>query len=221
VLLKRLPATEPAIFSKAFKSLLMGVGLKRDLGPDCLHICVDMQNLFAPGSPWHVPWTTNILPAVTEIARMHPSRIVFTRFIPASEPGKGPGLWARYYERWAEVTLSRNGANLVELVAPLKEFVPPARVLDKHVYSPWTEGGMDQLLHGSGIDTLIVTGGETDVCVLATVLGGIDRGYRVVVVSDALCSSTDRQHDALLALYRERFNEQLEVVMAGEIIERW
>jgi nicotinamidase-related amidase len=66
-----------------------------------------------------------------------------------------------------------------------------------HLPGFWTntsirpEEDMDQLLQGSSIDTLIVTGGETDVCVLATVLGGIDRGYRVVVVSDALCSSTD------------------------------
>ena len=31
-------------------------------------------------------------------------------------------------------------------------------------------------------DTLIVTGSETDVCVLATVLAAIDCGIRVVVV---------------------------------------
>jgi nicotinamidase-related amidase len=163
----------------------------------------------------------NILPAVSEIALLNPSRTLFTRFVPASQPGRGPGVWSRYYTRWAEVTLSQRGADLVELLPPLAELVPPARVLDKHVYSPWTESKLDQLLAGSGIDTLIITGGETDVCVLATVLGGIDRGYRVVVVGDALCSSADRQHDALLALYRERFSEQLEVVTAAEIMESW
>jgi nicotinamidase-related amidase len=199
----------------------VGNGLTRDLGDQCLHICVDMQKLFAPGSPWEVPWTMNILPAVTEIARLNPPRTLFTQFVPASQPGRGPGVWSRYYTRWAEVTLSQRGADLIQLLPPLAELAPPARLLDKHVYSPWTEGKLDRLLAGSGVDTLIITGGETDVCVLATVLGGIDRGYRVVVVGDALCSSADRQHDALLTLYRERFSEQLEVVTAAEILESW
>lgn len=199
----------------------MGSGLREDLDHHTLHVCVDMQKLFAPGSPWHVPWTMDVLPAVTDIARRHPARTLFTRFIPARKAGGGPGAWRKYYEKWSQVTLEREGSALVELHPALSELVPPARVLDKHVYSPWTEGGMDQLLGGTGIDTLIVTGGETDVCVLATVLGGIDRGYRVIVVSDALCSSADRQHDALLTLYRERFSEQVEVTTVAEVIERW
>jgi nicotinamidase-related amidase len=56
------------------------------------------------------------------------------------------------------------------------------------------------LLQRHGV--LIVNGGETDVCVLATVLGAIDRGYRVVVASDAICSSADETHDASLRLYQ-------------------
>ena len=34
-------------------------------------------------------------------------------------------------------------------------------------------------------DALIVSGSETDVCVLATVLDAVDMGYRVIVVRDA------------------------------------
>jgi nicotinamidase-related amidase len=57
------------------------------------------------------------------------------------------------------------------------------------------------MLDGSEVDTLVVTGGETDICVLATVLGAVDRGFRVVLVSDAICSSADQTHDALMELY--------------------
>lgn len=69
-----------------------------------------------------------------------------------------------------------------------RRFVPPAKVLEKHVYSPWTEGRLVAMLNASGIEALVVTGGETDVCVLAAVLGAIDRGYRVVLVTDAMPS---------------------------------
>lgn len=40
--------------------------------------------------------------------------------------------------------------------------------------------------------------GETDVRVLATVRGAIDIGYRDVVAEDALCSSADQSHDAMI-----------------------
>ena len=44
-------------------------------------------------------------------------------------------------------------------------------------------------------DALIVSGSETDVCVLATVLDAVDIGYRVIVVRDAVCNSSDEGHN--------------------------
>jgi nicotinamidase-related amidase len=191
------------------------------LGENCLHLCVDMQRLFAPGGPWAVPWTEKVLPAIEDLTARHPERTLFTRFIPAARPGEGRGMWARYYRRWANVTLSQIDMGLIDLVPQLARFVPPARQLDKHVYSPWTEGRLDALLNGAGVDTLVVTGGETDVCVLAAVLGAIDRGFRVVLVTDAICSSADQTHDALMELYRSRFSEQVEAVTMQEVLDGW
>jgi len=180
-----------------------------------------MQRLFATGGPWEVPWAEKVLPAIEELVAHHPAATVFTRFVPAARPGEAPGMWARYYQRWADVTLERIDPALVGLVPSLARFVPPATVLDKRVYSPWTEGALDRLLRGTQVDTLIVSGGETDVCVLATVLGAVDRGFRVVLASDALCSSVDETHDALLDLYRSRFSEQVEVASTAEILDGW
>jgi len=44
------------------------------------------------------------------------------------------------------------------------------------------------------------------------VLGAVDHGYRVIVVTDAVCSSSDEGHDAMLKLYRERYSLQIEAV---------
>lgn len=191
------------------------------LGDSCLHLCVDMQRLFAPGGPWAVPWAQKVLPAIEALVASHPEQTVFTRFVPAARPGGGHGAWARYYRRWAEVTLSNIDPELVGLVPALARFTPPAKVLDKHVYSPWTEARLDAMLSGSQVDTLVITGGETDVCVLATVLGAIDRGYRVVLATDAICSSADQTHDALMELYHSRFSEQVEAVSVDEVLANW
>jgi nicotinamidase-related amidase len=186
-----------------------------------LHICVDMQRLFAEDTDWHTPWMERVLPNVVRIVDVHPAQTIFTRFVPADEPGQGRGTWRRYYENWESMTISRLGREMVELAPELKRFVPPARVIDKKVYSPWLEGNLDNLLRDTAVDTLVVSGGETDVCVLATVLGAVDRGYRVVVATDALCSSTDETHDAMMTLYHNRYGQQVETVTTDTILDSW
>jgi nicotinamidase-related amidase len=195
------------------------------LGGNVAHVCVDMQNLFAHGSDWAMPWLERVLPRIEAIAAAHAEDTVFTRFIPLDRPGEGKGTWKRYYERWAGMTRERLASGQIELVPALARFVPPAAVIDKTVYSPWLEGGpqsgLEGLLAARGADTIVVTGGETDVCVLGTVLGAVDRGLRVILVRDALCSSSDETHDASLALYHRRYGQQVEPVTTEELLEAW
>ncbi len=191
------------------------------LGESCAHLCVDMQNLFAEGTDWHTPRMKRVLPVVERIARARPDRTVFTRFIPAEGPGQGEGTWRRYWERWASMTLEALPPGAVDLLPPLAELVPPAEVADKRAYSPWVEPGLHGRLRARGVDTLVITGVETDVCVLGAVLGAVDLGYRVVVPTDAICSSSDRTHDALLTLYRERYGQQVETVTSEALLRSW
>ena len=56
---------------------------------------------------------------------------------------------------------------------------------------------------------------------MATVLGAVDLGYRVIVVRDAICSSSDEGHDALLRVYHGRYSEQIETADAENVLRRW
>ena len=71
------------------------------------------------------------------------------------------------------------------------------------------------------LDALIVSGAESDMCVLATVLGAVDLGYPVIVATDAICSSADPGHDAVLRLYHQRFSQQIRTMWVEEIREAW
>ena len=66
-----------------------------------------------------------------------------------------------------------------------------------------------------------MTGSETDVCVLGTVLGAVDHGFRVILVRDGVCSSSDAGHDALLEVYHRRFSLQIETADAETVLSRW
>ena len=191
------------------------------LGESCIHLCVDMQRMFAEPTDWSTPWMNRVLPLVQELAEAHAEQTVFTRFIPAAAPGYGHGTWRRYYERWAAMTLEGMGPDLVELVPELARLVPPASVVDKPVYGPWLATDLHARLQGRGIDTLVITGAETEVCVLATMMGAIDLGYRVVMVTDALCSSADATHDAMIGIYHKRFGMQVETATTEQVLSAW
>ena len=186
-----------------------------------VHLCVDMQNLFADDTPWHTPWMKRVLPVVTAICERHPERTIFTRFIPPAAPEEVPGAWRLYWERWKELTTSRIDPRLIDLVEPLGRFAPPATVLDKHFYSPFHSTPLARMLRERGVDSLVISGAETDMCVLAAVLDAVDLGLRVVLPLDALCSSSDEKHEALLALYRDRFGQQIETADTETILSCW
>jgi nicotinamidase-related amidase len=191
------------------------------LGASAQHVCVDMQRLFAEDTPWRTPWMDRVAPKVEAIVAAHPNQTVFTRFIPAAHAGEGRGAWARYWKRWAEVTLDELDPALVELLPELAHRSPDAPVIDKTLYSPWSNPALGRTLDERACGTLVMSGCETDVCVLAAVMGAVDRGYRVIIAKDAVCSGSDETHDALMTLYARRYGQQIEIAETEEILDAW
>jgi nicotinamidase-related amidase len=186
-----------------------------------VHLCVDMQRLFSAEGPWPTPWMDRVLPVIAALAGRHPERTIFTRFIPPARATDVPGMWQRYYQKWQGATREHLNPALLELLPPLAELCPPAIVVDKGRYSAFTQPQLLGFLQDRSADGLIITGSETDVCVLATVLSAVDLGYRVIVVEDAICSSSDEGHDALMQIYHQRYAEQIEVADGATILDRW
>jgi nicotinamidase-related amidase len=191
------------------------------LGPRAAHLCIDMQTLFAERTDWHVPWLERVLPAVTRLAAARRERTVFTRFVPPERPEDAAGAWRRYYEYWRHMTGERLDPGLIQLVPSLATLVPPATVIDKAHYSPFKEQAFLRFLARLGADAMILSGGETDVCVLAAVMDAVDAGYRVILAEDALCSASDESHDAMLRQFGARFSQQIEVAPVEEILDGW
>jgi nicotinamidase-related amidase len=199
----------------------MAVATRGEPITDAVHLCTDMQNIFAPGHLWETPWMQRVLPLIVEIVARRPERTVFTRFITPVDADDRPGRWRRYFQKWHRVTRAELPASELELVPALRRFAPPAEIIDKPAYSAFYQSPLASFLSEKGVGTLVITGAETDVCVLATALDAVDLGFRVVLVEDALCSSSDAGHDALATLYRARYSEQIELIEAAQLPELW
>jgi nicotinamidase-related amidase len=188
---------------------------------NAVHLCVDMQRIFARGGLCETPWMARVLPAIIDIVAQCPERTVFSRFITPASADEAPGQWQRYFFRWKAATRQVLDPAQLDLVGELARYVPPAAVVDKPAYSAFHRSRLANFMIERGVRSVIVSGAETDVCVLSTVLDAVNIGFRVVIVEDALCSSPDAGHDALMTMYRLRFTEQIDLVTAAELKEVW
>jgi nicotinamidase-related amidase len=188
---------------------------------NAVHLCVDMQRIFARGGLWETPWMERVLPTIGAAVALCPERTVFTRFIPPQNADEAPGQWRHYYRRWAAATREMLDLSQLDLVPELAPYVPPAAIIDKPAYSAFYHSELGGFLEQRNVTTLIVSGSETDVCVLSTVLAAVNIGYRVVILEDGVCSSSDAGHDALMTMYRLRYTEQIDLLTADLLPEVW
>ncbi len=188
---------------------------------NAVHLCVDMQRIFGKGGIWETPWMERVLPKIVAIAGRYCKRTVFTRFITPLSPDQAEGQWRRYYERWWFATRGALDPAQLELVPELARYAPPATIVDKTAYSGFFRSPLLAHLLERRVRTVVVSGAETDVCVLSTVLDAVNIGLRVVLVEDAVCSSSDAGHDALMTMYRLRFAQQIDLIETEALAEYW
>ncbi len=191
------------------------------LGAETAHACIDMQRLFGEKTQWHTPDLAAIVANTARIIGHAPSRTVFTRFRTPNTAKEALGQWKPYYERWNEVLAARMPEDMFGIVTDFHRFVPPALEIDKTTYNAFEAAEFGRALDRMGATSLIFTGVETDVCVFATLLGAVDRGYRVLVASDAVASSNRASHHAALDTVMARYEMQIEIADTATLLANW
>jgi len=84
---------------------------------------------------------------------------------------------------------------------------PDDYYIPKYRWSAFHQTYLDIALRTRGIDTIIISGGSTDVGVTSTLYSGRDLDYNMIVVSDACGTSHDqRAHDTLMELIFPRMS---------------
>ena len=88
------------------------------------------------------------------------------------------------------------GHDLIDEFTPRKDEL----VLDKPGYSAFHQTDLNQILRVGEVDTLVVCGVTTEVCVHSTLRAAVDLGYRCITVSDACAASQAELQAPALAM---------------------
>jgi len=97
---------------------------------------------------------------------------------------------------------SLRGTKGAEVIEDLKP-EPTDIILSKRRFSAFFKTDLDQTLRTLGVDTIVVTGVTTEVCVLMTVMDGLSHDFSAILLEDCCASRSKEFHQACLHLYRD------------------
>jgi nicotinamidase-related amidase len=120
--------------------------------------------------------------------------VFFTTIAYASDMADA-GLWFAKVPWLRHCPLGSPAVEIDPAVAPL----PDERVIVKKFPSSFHGTGLDGDLRAAGVDTLVVAGCTTSVCVRATVVDGLQHGYRTLVAAEAVGDFVPELHRVHLA----------------------
>ena len=119
-------------------------------------------------------------------------------------------------KKWGEHAMKgTRGAKVIPQLKPGKGDY----VLEKRTYSGFFDTELDLLLRKLGVDTIILTGLDTNICVRHTAADGFFRGYRIVVPRDATEALTEQDYQQGLAYMKRAYDA--EITEIDEIVKRW
>ncbi|MBM3491728.1 MAG: isochorismatase family protein [Alphaproteobacteria bacterium] len=133
--------------------------------------------------------------------------VVFTT-IAYDEPARDGGLWARKVP-WL-LRFARN-AKSVAIDDRLGHHADDHLVV-KPFPSAFHATGLDALLRARQVDTLLIAGCTTSVCVRATALDAMQHGYRAIVAREAVGDFNPQVHEVNLLDLDSRYADVLPIV---------
>ncbi|HUM16024.1 MAG TPA: isochorismatase family cysteine hydrolase [Candidatus Nitrosotalea sp.] len=196
-------------------------------------LVVDMQRAFVDeGQTMEVPPARDAVPRIQELLAIFREKglpVVFTEFTyspaapllvgelhPEHRPAT-PGAPTGFGYPSSSCLAGEDNVHIVPELAPRADDL----VVAKHYYDSFNGTVLDGALRARGVTTLVVTGTMTDICVLATVVGGFNREYRMVVVEDAVATLWPEIQRAALDIIRRAYARVVSAKELADEMARW
>ena len=189
-------------------------------------VVVDMQNDFVRvGAPLEVPEarpTIAVHQALLGACRERGIPIIYTKFVAGPQrtfiwewsPQLAPPVcccWKGFLRHYEDVGKELDCADIIDEIYP----EPGDPIVDKFGYGAFHNTNLDDLLKARHVESVLVTGTVTQICVEETARESMKRGYRTTIVSDAVSSYMPDLHAAVLKNFALKFGW---VSTANEVI---
>lgn len=184
-------------------------------------VIVDMQNDFVRvGAPLEVPdtrATIEPIKAVTRLFRAAGRPIVYTRFVTGEKETllwtwspqiRSPARCCRrgFVRRYEDIGAERECMAVIDEL----EVAPGDYVVDKYWYGAFFRTNLLDILQAEGVDTVVLAGTVTQICVEDTARGAFHNGLKTVVLSDCVSSFAPDLQAATLKNHAMKFGMVLD-----------
>jgi nicotinamidase-related amidase len=196
-------------------------------------VVVDMQRGFLdPGEAMEVPPARDIIPQIRTLLDLFREKrlpVLFTEFTYSERAALLVGELHPEHRKAApgaprgfgvpSSSCLEGEANL--RVVPALQPRPDELVVTKFHYDGFNGTPLDAALRARGVTHLVLTGTMTDICVLATAVGGMNREYRMTVVEDGTATLWPEIQRATLDIIRRAYGRVLTAKQIADEIRRW
>jgi biuret amidohydrolase len=195
-------------------------------------LVVDMQRAFLdPGEAMEVPPARDIVPqiqALLDLFRGKRLPVIFTEFtyseaVPVlvgllhpEHRRAAPGAPRGFGRPSSSCLAGEANVRVVPDLAPRDGEL----VVAKHYYDGFNGTVLDAALRSRDVTHLVLTGTMTDICILGTVIGGMNREYRMTVVEDGTATLWPEIQHATLDIIRRAYARVLTAKQIAEEIAR-
>lgn len=160
-------------------------------------LVIDMQNIFVrEGAPIHAAGADEIVPPINRVVQTFRDLelpIVWTAWChrpDGSNMGRNTAFWRGIAPLAPDSDLAQ--------IHPSLDYRPGEDILlEKPKYNSFWGTDLQSILNTYGIESLVLSGIATDVCVGQTLIDAFHRDYNCAVVADGTATTTPFQHETL------------------------
>jgi nicotinamidase-related amidase len=152
-----------------------------------------------------------IVPSIQRLIKESRKRKIPIVYVCDSHPTK---LSDHEFKKWKPHAIrGTKGAEVIDELKPQEgDFI-----VFKRTYDGFYNTELEITLRSLGVETVIVTGIHTHVCILATATAAFCRGFHVIVPEDCVTTSHPENHRTRIRYFQSHLGE---VVKLNELLER-
>ena len=166
-------------------------------------LIIDMLNDFVlDGAPLQVPSTKKVIPFIREEIKKAKNEGYPVFYVCDSHAEDDPEfkIWPKHCVKGTK------GAEIIDELSPGKEDY----IVEKTTYDGFYNTDLEKLLKQENVDTLVLTGCVTNICILYTAAAGRARGFDLIVPEKAVAPLDEDDHKFAL--------KQMKNVLYAEIV---